>query len=137
MRRHTRAVAVTFLSWQFQLSSASCSSPRYVSPVFSSTCERDADSETLARCTTTELWEMGWQPHREDVPLCFVHQLDRDANTLRAGHFCASAASKAAACRAKHQLHRACHLLAVERCGTIAASKERDRIDGQEGQCNG
>ena len=37
----TFAVAVMFFNWQFQLSSASCNSPLYVSPDFNSTWGRE------------------------------------------------------------------------------------------------
>ena len=38
----SRPVAVTFASCTFQLSSASCSSPRYISPLFNSTCRAES-----------------------------------------------------------------------------------------------
>ena len=65
----TRSVAVTFFSWQFQLSSASCSSPRYVWPVFSSTCRVHKREKLQVVLRAAGMWCTVFQSERLAAPL--------------------------------------------------------------------
>jgi hypothetical protein len=72
-RRRTRPVTVMSFIWLFQLSSASTRVPRYVSPVFSSTCGRDNRTAQSGRPAGTR---RSRATDRDDVSLAFAERRD-------------------------------------------------------------
>ena len=73
-----------FFNWQFQLSSASCSSPLYVSPDLSSTCDDTVQvSPQSDQCPWCDPVRANSQcTDRQRVALSLVQELDRDADTF-------------------------------------------------------
>ena len=76
-------VAVTFFSCTFQLSSASTSSPLYISPDLSSACREWRMSQTI-----NVLWadpqhrQSEKEAHRDDMSFGLMQELDRYANSF-------------------------------------------------------